>query len=224
MEAIKSETSADVRLYPDPNAIQLKETLAEYYKTSADCVFVGNGSDEVLAFCFPAFLIQRIQCHSRKLPIASTLFMPISSEFRIKRFRWKRFFLQAWNFPDGMKGILLANPNAPTGIAIGLEAIEDLLQRLPDTLVIVDEAYVDFGAQSAISLVDRYDNLWSSIPFQSRSMAGLGWVCHREFFTDRRTEQGDELLQLLYAGQDCAKGSNRAIQDWSIPAGFVIRL
>lgn len=175
LEAIKSETSADVRLYPDPNAIQLKETLAEYYKTSADCVFVGNGSDEVLAFCFPAFFDPT---DTVSFPEITYSFYPIYADlFRISYKTIpmeKDFSFKPGNFPDGMKGILLANPNAPTGIAIGLEAIEELLQRLPDTLVIVDEAYVDFGAQSAISLVDRYDNLLVIHTFsKSRSMAGL---------------------------------------------------
>jgi histidinol-phosphate aminotransferase len=77
-------------------------------------------------------------------------------------------------FPQGMKGILLANPNAPTGIALGLDAVEKLLNRFPDTLIIVDEAYVDFAGKSAITLVHRYENLLVIHTFsKSRALAGL---------------------------------------------------
>lgn len=175
LEAIRAETCADVRLYPDPHATVLKEALAGYYHVKPNEVFVGNGSDEVLAFCFPAFfgpedLITFPEITYTFYPVYADLFgvryvtAPMNEDFTF----------DPDNFQEGMKGILLANPNAPTCIALGLDAVEKLLNRFPDTLVIVDEAYVDFGGQSAIPLVHQYENLLVVHTFsKSRALAGL---------------------------------------------------
>ncbi len=175
LEAIRAETTADVRLYPDPEAMELKEALSRFYGVAANEVFVGNGSDEVLAFCFPAFFnpddtISFPQITYSFYPIYADLFgvkyrkIPMEPDFSIRVDR----------FPEGMKGILIANPNAPTGLAISTERIEYLLKKFPDTLVIVDEAYADFGSESSVPLLARYDNLLVISTFsKSRSLAGL---------------------------------------------------
>ena len=174
MEAIARETTKDVRLYPDPEAFGLKKALACNYDLEPNQIFVGNGSDEVLAFCFPAFFDREDTIAFPEVtysfyPVYANLFhipfvtIPMEADFTIDTNR----------FPEGLKGILLANPNAPTSIALVLDQIEALLKRLPDTLVIVDEAYVDFGAQSAVGLIKDYDNLLI-VPFSKyRSLAGM---------------------------------------------------
>lgn len=175
LEAMQAGINADVRLYPDPNATVLKQALADYYHVGVDEVFVGNGSDEVLAFCFPAFFDPS---DTIAFPEITYSFYPVYADlFRVPYVTIamnEDFTFNPENSPEGMKGILLANPNAPTGIALGLEAIEKLLRRFPDTLILVDEAYVDFGGQSAIGLVDRYENLLVIQTFsKSRALAGL---------------------------------------------------
>lgn len=175
LEAINRATNNDLRLYPDPEASLLRATLADYYDVAQDEVFVGNGSDEILAFCFPAFfnagdVISFPEITYSFYPVYSELFglkyetIPLNEDYTV----------DTQGFPIDAKGILLANPNAPTGIALGLKQIENLLQKHSDKLVIVDEAYVDFGAQSAVSLVKDYENLLVVQTFsKSRSLAGL---------------------------------------------------
>lgn len=175
LEAIHAEANPDVRLYPDPNASALKQALSGYYKTAMNEVFVGNGSDEILAFCFPAFFDPE---DTISFPEITYSFYPVYADLFHIPYKTipmnEDFSFNLNSFPEGLKGILLANPNAPTGIALGLEEIEKLLKRFPDTLVIVDEAYVDFGSQSAISLIPQYDNLLVIHTFsKSRSLAGL---------------------------------------------------
>lgn len=175
IEAIRAVPDDSLRLYPAPDADALKATIADYYGVRSDQVFVGNGSDEVLAHVFHG-LFQ----HGRPLlfPDISYSFYPVycglygiesktialDDDFRID--------LAAYHQPNG--GIIFPNPNAPTGIALGLGQIETLLQANTDSVVVVDEAYVDFGADTAISLVDRYPNLLVTQSLsKSRSLAGL---------------------------------------------------
>jgi len=175
IEAIRAVPDDSLRLYPAPDADALKATIADYYGVSSDQVFVGNGSDEVLAHVFHG-LFQ----HGRPLlfPDISYSFYPVycglygieaktialDDDFRID--------LAAYRQPNG--GIIFPNPHAPTGIALGLGEIEQLLQANTDSVVVVDEAYVDFGAETAISLVDRYPNLLVTQSLsKSRSLAGL---------------------------------------------------
>ena len=175
IEALQAETGADARLYPDPDATVLKKALAGFYHVEPNEVFVGNGSDEVLAFCFPAFFnpedtIAFPEITYSFYPVYADLFgvpyvtVPMNEDFTFN----------PDGFQAGMKGILLANPNAPTGIALGMDAVEKLVNRFPGTLIIVDEAYVDFGGQSAIPLIHRYENLLVIHTFsKSRALAGL---------------------------------------------------
>ena len=173
--AMQAEVSDDLRLYPDPNGERLKQAVADYYGVQPNQVFVGNGSDEVLAHAFHG-LFQ----HGRPLlfPDVTYSFYPVycglygiayetialDEQFRIDVADYAR--------PNG--GIIFPNPNAPTGCLLPLDAIERLLQVNCDSVVLVDEAYVDFGGQSAIALIDRYPNLLVTQTLsKSRSLAGL---------------------------------------------------
>jgi len=175
IEALRAETGADVRLYPDPDATELKKALAGFYHVKPGEVFVGNGSDEVLAFCFPAFFGPN---DTISFPEITYSFYPVYADLFGVRYVTvlmnEDFTFNPEGFQPGMKGILLANPNAPTGISLGLDAVEKLLNQFPGTLIIVDEAYADFSGQSAIPLVHRYENLLVIHTFsKSRALAGL---------------------------------------------------
>lgn len=167
--------SSRLRLYPDPEAGELKQALADSYGVALNQVFVGNGSDEVLAHAFMAFFRQSKPLVKPAITYSfyevyadlygiELINMPLDSEFGID--------LAQYPLENG--GIIFANPNAPTGKALPLTEIEALLQRNTESLVLVDEAYVDFGGESAIALVDRYPNLLVTQTFsKSRSLAGL---------------------------------------------------
>jgi len=173
--AMREELNDDLRLYPDPNGDRLKQAVADFYGVKTAQVFVGNGSDEVLAHAFHG-LFQ----HGKPLlfPDISYSFYPVycglygiqaeplalDEQFQIR--------VEDYARPNG--GIIFPNPNAPTGCLLALEAIEHLLQANPDTVVLVDEAYIDFGGVSAIGLVDKYPNLLVTQTLsKSRSLAGL---------------------------------------------------
>jgi len=173
--AMQAELNDDLRLYPDPNGDRLKQAVAAYYGVPSSQVFVGNGSDEVLAHAFHG-LFQ----HGKPLlfPDISYSFYPVycglygiqaepialDEQFQIR--------VEDYARPNG--GIIFPNPNAPTGCLLALEAVERLLQANPDSVVLVDEAYIDFGGESAISLVSKYPNLLVTQTLsKSRSLAGL---------------------------------------------------
>lgn len=173
--AMQAEVNNNLRLYPDPNSDRLKQAVADYYGVQTAQVFVGNGSDEVLAHAFHG-LFQ----HGEPLlfpdisysfyPVYCGLYgidfvqVPLDEQFQIR--------VEDYVRPNG--GIIFPNPNAPTGCGLALEAIERLLKANPDTVVLVDEAYIDFGGETAISLVDKYPNLLVSQTLsKSRSLAGL---------------------------------------------------
>lgn len=173
--AMQAELNDNLRLYPDPNGERLKQAVADYYAVRLDQVFVGNGSDEVLAHAFHG-LFQ----HDKPLlfPDISYSFYPVycglygitpevialDEQFQIR--------LEDYARPNG--GIVFPNPNAPTGCLLALEAIEQLLKANPDSVVLVDEAYIDFGGATAIGLVDQYPNLLVTQTLsKSRSLAGL---------------------------------------------------
>jgi histidinol-phosphate aminotransferase len=164
-----------LRLYPDPRASLLCETIAARYDVAPEEVFVGNGSDEVLAHAFQALLK-----HDEPLlfPDITYSFYPVYC--RLYGVRYEEVPLDAAmrvqiaDYRRTSSAILLANPNAPTGIGLAREAIEALVAEHPDQLVVIDEAYVDFGAESAVPLVARYDNLLIVQTLsKSRALAGL---------------------------------------------------
>jgi histidinol-phosphate aminotransferase len=175
IEALKHEAAEALRLYPDPNSDRLKEAVAAYYDVSPRQVFVGNGSDEVLAHTFMALLK-----HSRPLlfpditysfyPVYCKLYdvpcqpVPLSEDLELR--------LDDYAIPNG--GIIFPNPNAPTGRVVPGRAIEELLKRNTQSVVVVDEAYIDFGGESVVPLVNRYPNLLVIQTLsKSRSLAGL---------------------------------------------------
>jgi len=174
IDAMRAEAADTLRLYPDPQASALRETLAAYHGVSIDQVFVGNGSDEVLAHVFAALLK-----HERPLrfpditysfyPTYCRLFdieqqlVPLDDQMRVR----------LADYPASGP-IILANPNAPTGVALTRREIESLLEANPDMPVIIDEAYVDFGAETAIPLIGRHPNLLVVHTMsKSRALAGL---------------------------------------------------
>jgi histidinol-phosphate aminotransferase len=164
-----------LRLYPDPRASALREAIAAHYGVAADEVFVGNGSDEVLAHTFQALLKHDAPLLFPDItysfyPVYCRLYgitfeeVPLDAAMRVQLADYRR--------PCG--GIILPNPNAPTGIALSRAEIETLVAEHPDQLVVIDEAYVDFGAESAVPLVARYDNLLIIQTLsKSRALAGL---------------------------------------------------
>ncbi|MEN9433165.1 MAG: hypothetical protein RLZZ422_754 [Pseudomonadota bacterium] len=178
LQAIQTANLEHLRLYPDPNGDVLKDAVIEYfneYELSRDQVFVGNGSDEVLAHIFCGLLKHDLPLLYPNIsysfyPVYANLYqiatdvIPLRDDFTLDIADYQR--------PNG--GIIFPNPNAPTGIALPLSQIEILLQRNPNSVVVVDEAYVDFGAESAVSLVKQYDNvLVVQTLSKSRALAGL---------------------------------------------------
>lgn len=164
-----------MRLYPDPAVTDLVECLADYYGVGKDQVFVGVGSDDVLAMAFMTFF------NSEKpilFPDISYSFYSVwAEEFKIPYKRPaldENFKLVKEDYYQENGGVIFPNPNAPTAIYEPLETIEDILQHNKDVVVIVDEAYIDFGGQSALPLIEKYENLLVVQTFsKSRSMAGM---------------------------------------------------
>lgn len=160
MERIRNFPLEDLRLYPNSEGAIIKQAVSMYYGISDKEVFVGNGSDEILAFIYKAFFDNTVKIGFPDItysfyPVYSALFdvpcvkVPVSNDFSI----------DLSQYPRDLKGIIFANPNAPTGIYIPPEEIEKLLTDRPNTLIIVDEAYIDFGGETCIPLISRYDNL-----------------------------------------------------------------
>jgi histidinol-phosphate aminotransferase len=175
IEALKLEAADSLRLYPDPNSDALRAAIANVHHLNANQVFVGNGSDEVLAHVFQALLK-----HSRPLlfpditysfyPVYCGLYdiefqtIPLAEDFTIN--------VDYYDQPNG--GIIFPNPNAPTGIPLALTDIEKLLKKNAQSVVVIDEAYVDFGTESAVSLINTYPNLLVTHTLsKARSLAGL---------------------------------------------------
>ncbi len=175
LAAILDATNDALRLYPDPNAEQLKAAIGKYHAVDEKNIFVGNGSDEVLAHVFLGLLK-----HARPIlfpditysfyPVYCGLYqvdyetIPLADDFSI--------WISDYAKPNG--GIIFPNPNAPTGCLLPLAEIEKLLQSNPDSVVVIDEAYVDFGGESAIPLIANYSNLLVVQTLsKARSLAGL---------------------------------------------------
>ena len=173
-EAVAALDQDVLRLYPNVTAAPLAKAIAKHYGFEEDEVFVGVGSDDVLANCFLTFFASDkpilfpditysfydVWADLYKIPYE---LIPLNDKFEIEPTDY---------FKDN-GGIVIANPNAPTGINLGLDAIEDIASHNPDSIVIVDEAYVDFGGESAMGLTRKYDNLIVTQTF-SKSRAGAG--------------------------------------------------
>ncbi len=175
LAAIGDEVNSGLRLYPDPDALKLKQAIASYYGLATAEVFAGNGSDEVLGHAFHALFIQE---QPILFPDITYSFYPVYCGLygihytTVALDSAMRICVDDYQLPCG--GIVIANPNAPTGIALPLSEIEKLVSAHPDRVVLIDEAYVDFGAESAIPLTKKYHNLLVVQTFsKSRSLAGL---------------------------------------------------
>jgi len=174
-KVLKSMETGDFRLYPKPDARELVDALAAEYGVPANQVFVGVGSDDVLGMAF-------LTCFNGEKPILfpdiTYSFYPVWADlFKIPYNRPvldEKFCIKKEDYFAENGGIVIANPNAPTSIAMPLADIEEIIAKNPDSVVIIDEAYVDFGGESALPLVDKYDNLLVVQTFsKSRSMAGM---------------------------------------------------
>lgn len=198
--AIQQAASDGLERYPDPESLALRQAVATRHALQPAQVFAGNGSDEVLAHAFCAFFRQ---------PGQALLFPDITYSFY--RVYTQLYDIEAEQLPvtealevdvdaliaraaQGCAGIVLANPNAPTGIGLPLSTIERLLAACPDRVVLVDEAYVDFGGTSALPLIQRYPNLLVVQTLsKSRSLAGLrvGFACGQAHLIEGLTRVKD---------------------------------
>ena len=174
-EVLRTFDTTKLAVYPDANAKALKTAVAERFSLRPAQVFLGNGSDDVLALAFQSFFCSGepilypditysfypVWCDLFRIPYET---MPLDEDFCVN--------VRDYDKPNG--GIVLPNPNAPTGRGVSLDFLEDLLQHNQDCVVIIDEAYVDFGAQSAVPLLDKYENLLIvQTTSKSRSLAGM---------------------------------------------------
>ncbi|HWR75723.1 MAG TPA: histidinol-phosphate transaminase [Thiobacillus sp.] len=175
LDAVRAEAADTLRLYPDPNSDRLRAGIAAYHSVTPDQVFVGNGSDEVLAHAFMALLK-----HDQPIlfpditysfyPVYCGLYeiayrqIPLTESFEIR--------VDDYLTPNG--GVVFPNPNAPTGRLLALAEVERLLAGNPDSVVVIDEAYIDFGGESAVGLVARYPQLLVARTLsKSHALAGL---------------------------------------------------
>ncbi len=173
--ALKGMDADMLRRYPDPTSEVLVKELAAYYHLEPEQVFVGVGSDDVLAMCFLTFF------NSQKpilFPDITYSFYKVWAElYRIPYERCaldEEFRIVKEDYYKANGGVIFPNPNAPTGVCQDLAAVEDIVAHNRDVVVIVDEAYIDFGGKSALELIDRYDNLLVVQTFsKSRSLAGM---------------------------------------------------
>ena len=174
-EVLKSFDTNKLRFYPSANSTKLKEAIAKYYKVDVSNVFVGNGSDDVLAVAFQSFF------NSEKpivYPDLTYSFYPVwCSLFGIKYKNYPvgdDFRINPEDYKEKNGGVVIPNPNAPTSLGESLDFVEKILNYNQDSVVIIDEAYVDFGGTSSIPLIDKYENLLVTGTFsKSRSLAGL---------------------------------------------------
>ena len=179
LAALKLGVSDKLKLYPDPESTELRESIAKFYNVRSSNIFVGNGSDEILAFIFQGFFKKSKPLLFPNItysfyPVYCKLYdiafqkMPLDKNFEIN--------LQDYLIPNG--GIIFPNPNAPTGIPKGVSDIENLLKNNKDSVVVIDEAYVDFGTESSVYLIKKYDNLIVTQSLsKSRSLAGMRIGC-----------------------------------------------
>jgi histidinol-phosphate aminotransferase len=175
LAAIAAVSDDQLRRYPDPDSRELRDAFAARHSLTREQVFIGNGSDEVLAHVFQGLLK-----HERPLyfPDITYSFYPVWCDlYGIDHCRVPLaddFSVDISGYPASNGGIIIPNPNAPTGILMELESVAALLESSPDSVVVMDEAYIDFGGQSAVQLIDQYDNLLVVQTLsKSRALAGL---------------------------------------------------
>lgn len=174
-EAIQNFSSSVLNLYPNPDADELKQAIAKYHGLNDNQVFLGNGSDEVLALTF-------LTCFNGEKPVLfpdiSYSFYPVYCELYHMNYQMiplnDQFEIIKEDYYQDNSGIIFPNPNAPTGLLVSLDFIEDILKHNPESVVVIDEAYIDFGGESAVSLLNQYDNLLIIQTYSKfRSLAGI---------------------------------------------------
>lgn len=175
VEAIRGETGDALRLYPSPTADRLRSTIADYYGVKDDEVFVGNGSDEVIAFSFMAFFEPG---RTIRIPDITYSFYPVYAKlFNIPYEAVplnEDFTLPIESFYQSEGGVIFPNPNAPTSLYIDLKYIEHIVEENRGRVVVIDEAYIDFAGASAVGLIRKYNNLLVvQTMSKSRSLAGM---------------------------------------------------
>lgn len=175
MQAVSALSGDQLRRYPDPESVELRKALAAYHGLDVNQVFVGNGSDEILALAFLAYFTNN---KALQFPDISYSFYPVYCDLYGIEARTialeADYTLELDRFEANAGGIVFPNPNAPTAIDVTLSAIRALLERHTQQVMLVDEAYADFGAHSAIELIGDFPNLLVSHTFsKGRSLAGL---------------------------------------------------
>ena len=216
IEAVRSAAADTLRLYPDPKSTRLREALAEYHGVAPEQVFVGNGSDEVLAHAFAALLKQP---KPLLFPDVTYSFYPVYCRLFGHRPRdgpARRRDARSHRRLRGRGGaIIIANPNAPTGIALSRAEIERLVSERADAPVVIDEAYVDFGAETAIPLIRNHPNLLVVQTLsKSRALAGLrvGYAIGDAALIEALTRVKDS-FNSYPLGRPAQAGAIAAIQD-----------
>ncbi len=187
VDAIKSENALMLNLYPDPTCAELKKVLGERYSMDAENVFVSNGSDDILNFAFMAFGENGVV-----FPDISYGFYEVFCELHNLSYKkiplGDKLEIKAEDYKNAGAMIAIANPNAPTGMLLSLDEIREILKTNPENIVLIDEAYIDFGGESSIGLLKEFDNLLVVQTFsKSRSLAGarLGFaLASREIIAD----------------------------------------
>ena len=187
LRAVNTEETARLRLYSDPECRRLRTALAELYGVGMENVYLSNGSDDILNFAFMAFGADGVV-----FPAISYGFYKVFAQLHgiaARQIPLKAdYSIDPADYYDSKALVVIANPNAPTGLCLRLGEIEGILQNNPDHVVVIDEAYVDFGGESAVSLVGKYKNLLVVQTFsKSRSMAGarLGFaIADRDLIAD----------------------------------------
>ena len=173
--ALREFDAGTLRLYPEPTCKSLTDAIAEYYGLKPEQVFVGVGSDDVLAMIFLTFFNSGLPI---LFPDITYSFYPVWADMLRIPYEEKpldgQFLLRKEDYYGENGGVIFPNPNAPTGILMELSEIEDIVAHNRDVIVVVDEAYIDFGGVSALPLIEKYDNLLVVQTFsKSRSMAGM---------------------------------------------------
>lgn len=172
--AINSEAIADLRLYGDPTCSDLKAALAEYLQVGTDNIFVGNGSDEILSFAFMAFCDDKTGVSYPDISygfysVYADLYNLECNEVPLR----EDFSIAPEDYFNAGTAVVIANPNAPTGLYLPVGDIESIVSANPDKVVVIDEAYIDFGGESSVPLIGKYDNLLVVQTYsKSRSLAG----------------------------------------------------
>jgi histidinol-phosphate aminotransferase len=182
--ALNREEAENLRLYSDPECLFLRETLAEYYGVRTENILVGNGSDEILSFIFMAYCDDKTGVLYPDIsygfyPVFANLYGLRKNEIPLR----EDFSIFAEDYLNTGSTVVIANPNAPTGICLSPEDIELIVKSNPDNVVVIDEAYIDFGGISVIPLTKKYDNLLVVQTYsKSRSLAGarLGYAIGNE--------------------------------------------